>query len=176
MIFNKYPFDRNGGANHKNLSKETLKFSSKVIITEELKEVLKSLLCKKPEERLSISKIFRMPWFEFSEEELQKKVKEIQDQEDEKRKRKEYLARKAALRGNKFLNDAGEVVVMNRNMNKDLRGDLLYKEYSSDEDMQDDEKPYHYTSPKFSSSFKNKLRDTSLQVGSNYKNRREKSS
>lgn len=125
MIFNKYPFERNGEVNHESLSKETLKFSSKVIITDELKDVLQSLLCKKPDGRLSISKIFRMPWFEFSEEELENKVKEIQEQEDKKRKRKEYLARKAALRGNKFINDIGQVIVMNRDMNKDIRGDLL---------------------------------------------------
>jgi len=36
MIYNKYPFENRGGT-----SPETLKFSSKIIVTEELKEILK---------------------------------------------------------------------------------------------------------------------------------------
>jgi len=49
----------------------------------------------------------------------------MEAEEDRRRKRQEYLDRKAALRGNKFLNDNGDVEIMNRNLNKDIREDLL---------------------------------------------------
>jgi len=44
MIYNKHPFEKNGEISKENISNEALKFSSKLIVTEELKEVITSLL------------------------------------------------------------------------------------------------------------------------------------
>ena len=125
MIYNKHPFEKNGEISKENISNEALKFSSKLIVTEELKEVITSLLWKKACDRISISKVLSFPWFKFTDDQLKEKVKEMEAEEDRRRKRQEYLDRKAALRGNKFLNDNGDVEIMNRNLNKDIREDLL---------------------------------------------------
>jgi hypothetical protein len=79
------------------------------------------------------------------EDDLADKIEEIIDERNKILKRKEYLQRKAALRGNKFINDEGNVIVMNRHINRDIRQDLLYynivtfryQEYES-EDTEDE--------------------------------------
>lgn len=92
--------------------------------------------------------------------ELADKIQEITDERNKLLKRKEYLQRKAALKGNKFINDEGNVIVMNRNINRDIRQDLLYgitvmfryQEYESEDT--EDEYQVLEDSPKIDSKIK----------------------
>lgn len=125
MIYKKHPFERAGNVTRDTILREHLKFPSKAIVTEEFKEVIQSMLNKAPLARLKIPKILQLDWFKFSDSELKEKVKELEDIKEMQLKRQEYLERKEALKGNKFINDEGRVIIMNRNFNKDIRDDLL---------------------------------------------------
>lgn len=125
MIYKKHPFEKAGNVTRDTILREHLKFPSKTIVTDELKEVIQSMLCKAPLARLKIPKILQLDWFKFSDSDLKEKVKELENVRDMQLKHQEYLERKEALKGNKFINDEGTVVIMNRNFNKDIRDDLL---------------------------------------------------
>jgi serine/threonine protein kinase len=125
MIYKKHPFEKAGTVTRDTIKKDSLKFSSKISATDELKEVIQSMVCKAPLARLKIPKILQLDWFKFTDLDLEEKVKELEDMKEMQLKRKEYLERKEALRGNKFVNDEGKVVITNRNLNKDIRDDLL---------------------------------------------------
>jgi serine/threonine protein kinase len=125
MIYKKHPFEKAGAVTRDTIKKDSLKFSSKISATDELKEVIQSMVCKAPLARLKIPRILQLDWFKFTDSDLKEKVKEIEDIKEMQIKRKEYLERKEALRGNKFINDEGKVVITNRNLNKDIRDDLL---------------------------------------------------
>lgn len=113
MIYGKHPFERNGVVTSETIIKEPLKFNSKTIVSEQLKELLASMLEKNPNNRLPISKLTSQKWFEFSDNELKDTVQQLVDARNKILKRKEYLLRKAALRGNKFVDDIGKVIIMN---------------------------------------------------------------
>ena len=125
MIYGKHPFERNGEVTSESITNEPLKFNQKVVLSNECKEVLQCMLERSPLKRLPLSKIATFKWFEQSDSELKASIQELLDARNKLIQRKEYLQRKAAMRGNKFLNDEGKVVVMNRNLNKDLREDML---------------------------------------------------
>jgi serine/threonine protein kinase len=125
MIYKKNPFEKAGAVTRDTIKKDSLKFSSKVSATDELKEVIQSMVCKAPLARLKIPKILQLDWFKFTDSDLEQKMKELEDIKEMQLKRKEYLERKEALRGNKFINDEGKVVITNRNLNRDIRDDLL---------------------------------------------------
>jgi len=83
------------------------------------------MLEKSPKCRTALSKLLLIQWFKLSDSELHTKVQELVEERAKVERRKEYLQMKAALRGNKFINDEGKVVVMNCKINEDIRNDLL---------------------------------------------------
>ena len=106
-------------------SKDKIKFDPKIIVTNEFKEVWNSLFEKNLKKSLGIWRIMSLNWFEMNEVQLKNTVQELINIRNRINTRKEYLQKKAALRGNKFINDEGKVIIMNRKFNHDLRQDLL---------------------------------------------------
>lgn len=58
-----------------------------------------------------------MRWFQIRDTELKETIQGLVDIKNKINSRKEYLKHKAALRGNKFINEEGKVIIMNRNFN-----------------------------------------------------------
>lgn len=101
LIYGKLPFDKDIYLSRGMCNKTELEFDNKVVVSNELKELLKSMLEKDPNRRISMYKLMTLNWFEMSDRELQNKVKTLQDIQDALLKQKEQTKRKAALRGNK---------------------------------------------------------------------------
>lgn len=125
MVYGKHPFEKDGHVTRDRVLGEDVKFTHKNLVTEELKEVIAGMLTKSPSKRSTITELMAMDWFKVTDSELKDSVQELVDEENKQIERQEYLQRKAALKGNKFINDEGKVVVMNRNLNCDIREDLL---------------------------------------------------
>lgn len=80
---------------------------------------------ERPSKQIGICKLMSLKWFELNESQLRVIIQDLVDARCKLVKRKEYLKRKAELKGNKFINEEGNIVIMNRKFNKDLREDLL---------------------------------------------------
>jgi serine/threonine protein kinase len=101
LVYGKLPFDEDMYLCKGMCNKTELKFDPKVVVSGELKEILKNMLEKDMNKRISMYKLMTLSWFNLNDKDLQSKISTLQDIRNALLRQKERTKRKAALRGTK---------------------------------------------------------------------------
>lgn len=102
LVFGKLPFDEEMYLSRGMCNKTDLKFDTRNVISNEIKEVLKAMLEKNPNKRMSIYRLMTLDWFVISEKDLQVKIQNMVEIRNALQREKEKSMRRAALKGNRY--------------------------------------------------------------------------